>query len=131
MMKMHCSHGHHDDSLGRALAELARDVPRRRAAPELHARRGGALRHAARYLRPKVVGAFVAKRAAVVLAYVDDNTLAVEEALLGNELDLGCVGGHLATGELETEPLVKDEVVVYAAASHPLARKRRLDAKRL
>lgn len=83
------------------------------------------------YLLPRILGSFLARRPTVELAYVVDNTLLVEEALLRNELDLGFVGGHLASGELWTEPLVKDRLVVYAARSHPLARRRAVRAEDL
>lgn len=83
------------------------------------------------YVLPPVLGTFVRKRPTLDLTYTVDNTLQIEEALLRNELDLGFVGGHLATGELATEPLVSDEIVVYAARSHPLARARKVTPERL
>jgi DNA-binding transcriptional LysR family regulator len=83
------------------------------------------------YILPPVLGAFMKKRPTLDLAYTVDNTLRIEDALLRNELDIGFVGGHLATGELKTEPLIRDEVVVYASRTHPLARARRVTPERL
>src|SRR5581483_1967056 len=102
----------------------------------IHGGREGRLRIGASttpgfYILPPVLGAFVKKRPMLDLVYTVDNTLRIEEALLRNELDLGFVGGHLATGELKTEPLVADEVVLYASRTHPLARAKRVTPERL
>jgi DNA-binding transcriptional LysR family regulator len=83
------------------------------------------------YLLPRALGRFLADRPRIELSFRLANTLEVEEALLGNELDLGFVGGHLASADLAVEPLVEDEVLVYAARGHPLARARRVDPRRL
>lgn len=83
------------------------------------------------YVIPPVLGPFLRARPQVELTYRLANTLAIEEALLKNELDVGFVGGHLARAELAVEPLVGDEVLVYAARSHPLARLRTVRPERL
>jgi DNA-binding transcriptional LysR family regulator len=102
----------------------------------IHGGREGRLRIGASttpgfYILPPVLGSFVKKRPSLDLTYTVDNTLKIEEALLRNELDLGFVGGHLATGELTTEPLVADEVVIYSSRTHPIARLKRASPERL
>lgn len=83
------------------------------------------------YVLPPALGPFLRARPRVELTLRVANTLAIEEALLRNELDVGFVGGHLAHAELAAEPLVRDEVLVYAARAHPLARARRVSPARL
>lgn len=83
------------------------------------------------YIVPSPLGSFLRSRPNVELVFRVANTLAIEEALLRNELDVGFVGGHLAHAELSGEPLVGDEVLVYAAKSHPLARARRVRPEQL
>jgi DNA-binding transcriptional LysR family regulator len=83
------------------------------------------------YIVPSPLGSFLRSRPKVELVFRVANTLAIEEALLRNELDVGFVGGHLAHAELSGEPLVGDEVLVYAAKSHPLARARRVRPEQL
>jgi len=83
------------------------------------------------YVLPRALGPFLRARPRVDLTFRLANTRAIEEALLHNELDLGFVGGHLVHAELSAEPLVGDEVLVYAARSHPLARLKRVRPERL
>lgn len=83
------------------------------------------------YIVPPALGSFLRSRPKVELVFRIANTLAIEEALLRNELDVGFVGGHLAHAELSGETLVGDEVLVYAAKSHPLARARRVRPEQL
>lgn len=83
------------------------------------------------YVLPPLLGPFLRARREVELTYLLANTLTIEEALLRNEIDVGFVGGHLARTELATEPLVGDEVLVYASRSHPLARLRTVRPERL
>jgi DNA-binding transcriptional LysR family regulator len=83
------------------------------------------------YVLPPALGPFLRARPRVDLQFRLANTLAIEEALLGNELDLGFVGGHLASADLSSEPLVGDEILVYSARAHPLARLKRVRPERL
>ncbi len=83
------------------------------------------------YVLPPALGRFLRERPGAKLEFRLANTLAIEEALLRNELDVGFVGGHLVNTDLEAEPLVGDEVLVYAARTHPLARARRIRPEQL
>ena len=83
------------------------------------------------YVLPPLLGPFLRARPQAELTYLLANTLAIEEALLRNEIDVGFVGGHLARAELAAQPLVGDEVLVYASRSHPLARLRAAEPERL
>lgn len=83
------------------------------------------------YVLPPVLGPLMRARPQVELTFRVANTLMIEEALLRNELDVGFVGGHMTRAELAAEPLVGDEVLVYAARSHPLARARSVRPERL
>jgi DNA-binding transcriptional LysR family regulator len=59
------------------------------------------------------------------LQYEIANSSRIEQQLLRNELDLGFVGGHVQSTELETEQLATDQVVCIASPDHPLARRKR------
>jgi len=83
------------------------------------------------YLVPRAAARFAKRHPGVALDVRVDNTLGVEEAVLRGELHVGVVGGHLARQELRTEPLCEDELVVFAAPDHPLARKRVVEAEEL
>ncbi len=79
------------------------------------------------YLLPRAAARFAQAHPGVTLEVRVDNTLAVEEAVLRGDLHAGVVGGHLAAKDLVGEPLCEDDLVVFAAADHALARKRSVE----
>jgi DNA-binding transcriptional LysR family regulator len=83
------------------------------------------------YLLPPALGRFHARHPDVELHYQIENSAVVEQRLLRNELDLGFVGGTLASDELESEPLSSDRIVCYAARGHALAALRRVGPRQL
>jgi DNA-binding transcriptional LysR family regulator len=83
------------------------------------------------YLLPDLLGRFHRRYPKVVLHYTVENSLRIEQKIVRNELDLGFVGAHLSSGELELKPLVEDEIVCFASPSHHLAKARRIDPSSL
>ena len=79
------------------------------------------------YLLPAVLGRFHAAHPEVEIAYRVENSRRIEDALLANEIDLGFVGTRLASAELVHEPVADDEIVFFAAPSHPLSARKRLE----
>ena len=49
------------------------------------------------------------------------NTGMIEQKLLRNELDAGLVEGHVESGDLSVEPLIRDELMLICRRDHPLA----------
>lgn len=83
------------------------------------------------YVLPGIVGALQREQPTREYTLRIANTRSVEEALLGNEIDIGFVGGPTTRTELVARPLVGDEVLAYVARSHPLARRRSVRADEL
>jgi len=73
------------------------------------------------FLVPDALTLFQRSHPGIELVLRIGNTLAIERAILDSELDLGVVGGHLESREVETRDLVEDRLVPFAAAAHPLA----------
>ncbi len=57
------------------------------------------------------------------------NTPDVVAKVLNYEVDLGMIEGEVQHRELELIPWIEDELVVFCAANHPLARKRSLSTR--
>ncbi|GMU84512.1 MAG: LysR family transcriptional regulator [Planctomycetota bacterium] len=83
------------------------------------------------YLLPPILGRFRRAHPGVELQFTVENSLAIERRILHNELDLGFVGGHLASEALSIEPIAEDEIVCFSTPDHPLAARRRVQAKSL
>ena len=73
------------------------------------------------YLATLVVADFLQRHPDSHIHLRVHNTTAILEALLRFELDLGLVEGACHHPDLEVEPWVADELVVFAAPGHPLA----------
>jgi DNA-binding transcriptional LysR family regulator len=131
----------HLTDAGRTLAEHAGRLlaDHERAAEAVRSHRSavaGSLRVGASttpglYLLPKVLGRFCRKYPEVEMHYTIENSLQIEQMIVRNELDLGFVGAHLASEELQLEPVLDDEIVCFASATHPLAKRRRIEARAL
>jgi DNA-binding transcriptional LysR family regulator len=78
------------------------------------------------YLLPGVVAAFWRRHPNVELRVEITNTEQVHRRLAGHELDLGLTEGFVEEEELQAEVFHRDELVVIAAAGHPLAGKPRV-----
>ncbi len=83
------------------------------------------------YLLPRVVRAYRRRFPRVAVEYSVQNSLRIEERVVRNELDVGFTGAHLTHAALRLERLCDDEIVLYCARTHPLARRTRLDPRQL
>ncbi len=72
-------------------------------------------------LLPRVLGAFRAAHPGVGVSLVVQDTQSICERVLEGELELGIVGAARPHRGLEFEPFLRDELVVIAPPSHPLA----------
>jgi DNA-binding transcriptional LysR family regulator len=78
------------------------------------------------HLLPRVVVRFRERWPKVDVHYTVENSLRIQDRIVRNDIDLGFVGAHLTHGDVALRPVYRDEIVLYAAASHPLARRRAL-----
>lgn len=83
------------------------------------------------YLLPEVLVRLGREHPEVAIQFSIENSLRIEQRIVRNEFDLGFVGAHLSSDELRLDPVLEDEIVCYASASHPLARRRRIDPRAL
>jgi DNA-binding transcriptional LysR family regulator len=74
------------------------------------------------YLLPDLLGRFHRRYPKVALHYTVENSLRIEQKIVRNEIDLGFVGAHLSSEDLELKPLMEDEIVCFTAPSHHLAK---------
>lgn len=73
------------------------------------------------YLLPLIVSNFLQTHPEARVALQVRNTATIAELLRHHEIDLGLVEGQVVDAELEVEPWVEDELVVFCAPGHPLA----------
>ena len=121
---------------GRELLPLARELLERHAefgrrGHDDHATLTGELRIGAsntvgNYRVGELLGPFVRRQPQVSVGLRVANTEAIVAAMLGYDLDAGCVEGHVTHPLLETRPWRRDALVVCAPPGHPLACRRRL-----
>ncbi len=78
------------------------------------------------YMLPELLGQFHRRFPKVALHYTVENSLRIEQMLVRNELDMGFVGAHLSSKELELKPLLEDEIVCFTSPTHRLAKVRRI-----
>jgi DNA-binding transcriptional LysR family regulator len=78
------------------------------------------------YLLPGVVAEFWRRHPNVELLVEIENTEQVHRRLAGHELDVALTEGFVEEDELDAEVFRRDELVVIAAANHPLAGKARV-----
>ncbi len=88
--------------------------------------RVGAATTAGEYVVPPLLGAFHKAHPEIDLSLVVDNRAGILQRLYANELDFAVMGRVPPGAALEGEPVLPNPLVVVAAATHPLARKRRL-----
>jgi len=80
----------------------------------------------AKYFLPRVLGPFCAEYPGIDIAMEVVNRDRVLERLARNQDDLYVMGVPPEDWNIESEPLMENELVVLAAASHPLARRKRI-----
>jgi DNA-binding transcriptional LysR family regulator len=95
------------------------------------ARRGGLVRVAASStpgvsLLPDLIARYRRSKPDVLVTLTVTNTEDVEEKIRRGDVDLGVVGGRLASGDLRVEPWREDELVLVVSSSHRFARRRQV-----
>ncbi len=78
------------------------------------------------YLVPKVIARFKLRHPKIAICMRIKNTRLVEEEIIKDQFDLGFVGGHLISSEIEALPWHSDELALVLPPNHPLARKRQI-----
>ncbi|ATE59651.1 LysR family transcriptional regulator [Thauera sinica] len=76
------------------------------------------------YLLPLIVAGYLQRHPESRVQLQVHNTTAIASLLLHYEIDLGLIEGQVRDAELESEPWVEDELVVFCAPDHPLAKRR-------
>ena len=75
-------------------------------------------------LLPDLIALYRRSKPDVLVTLTVTNTEDVEEKIRRAEVDLGVVGGRLASGDLHVEPWWPDEIVLVVSPSHAFARRR-------
>lgn len=83
------------------------------------------------YLLPPLMDEFRNLYPGVTLDVAISNTGRVQEQLLAHEHQLGLIEGPYDTATFDALPFGRDEIIAVAGATHPLARRRRLNAAAL
>jgi DNA-binding transcriptional LysR family regulator len=78
-------------------------------------------------LLPPLVASWKAAHPASPVQIIVGNTTEVIGAVAGFDVDLGFIEGPQTHPALRVQPWLEDELVIVAAPTHPLARKRRVD----
>jgi DNA-binding transcriptional LysR family regulator len=76
------------------------------------------------YLVPKVISEFNRRHPRIGIHLSIKNTREVEQDIVKNEFDLGFVGGHLITDEVEVVPWLADDIRLVVPPGHPLVFKK-------
>ncbi|MDB5986113.1 MAG: LysR family transcriptional regulator [Nevskia sp.] len=122
---------------GRALLPRALELLERATEIEAQLREGAALPIKVRlaasltignYLLPALISRFLAQRPQASVELAVANTGSVIEAVAAFRADAGFIEGTCHDSDLISHPWREDELVVIAAPTHPLARKRRIAA---
>ncbi len=79
------------------------------------------------YIVPRIIAEFKRQHPKISIRLSIKNTRQVEEDILKDEFDLGFVGGHLISGEVQALPWRTDELVLLVSPSHPIARSRQIN----
>lgn len=79
------------------------------------------------YFLPPLLMVFKHQYPALTLNIVDGGTRRIRERLLNGELELGVVADQDLLPELDSEKLMREEMVVAMTADHPLAAKDKID----
>ena len=132
--------------MGRLVAREGADMfgryERLRASVDAHIRldtgivRVGGGATAVAFLLPAAIAAFQSKNSGVLFQLKEAGSREVESDVVEERLELGVVTLPVHSPELETRPLMRDQIVLVAARDHPLAHKKRpavseLDGKSL
>lgn len=120
---------------GRKLAEDATDLLLRASDLVHHYNHGEILKGSLRigasstigtYLLPELIGTFVAAHPEVDINLEIGNTEAIEDQLRSQQLDLAFIEGPSHHPQIAATPWRTDELLVFAASDHKLAKRRQL-----
>lgn len=75
------------------------------------------------YLLPLIVASYLQRHPESRVQLRVHNAATIARQLLHYEIDIGLIEGQVRDAELESTPWVEDELVVFCAPSHPLARR--------
>ncbi len=81
------------------------------------------------YFLPPMLMAFKHQYANLSLNIIDDGTKNIRQLLLDGELELGVIADTYLRPELDSAPLIKEEMVVCMSPDHPLAEKELIEYK--
>lgn len=82
----------------------------------------GASTTVAQYVLPQVLASFHEKFDGIKTSLVINNTVQIEQALSASSIDVGIVEGRSRSSAFRYTEFIKDELVLVARASHPVAR---------
>lgn len=102
------------------------EVVRRFGSPDHGRLRIGASMTPGYYLLPPILGRFRRAHPDVRMQFSVENSTAIEQRVLNNDLDLGFVGLKPTSAGLVAEPIADDEVVCFGPPDHPLAGRKRV-----
>lgn len=83
------------------------------------------------YVLPKCLAEFAAMYPLVAMQATIGNTDEIVQAVRSNELDIGLIEGEAHAADLVITPYMRDEMILVAPSSHPLAAARFVDAELL
>ena len=83
------------------------------------------------YLATLLIGAFMQRQPDCRVRLHVHNTAQVVQQVAHYELDLGLIEGDCRHPDIEVQPWMEDELVVFCAPQHPLARRGGADLERL
>jgi LysR family transcriptional regulator, low CO2-responsive transcriptional regulator len=83
------------------------------------------------YLVPRIIAGFHQQHPRISIILSIKNTGQVEEGIIRDEFDLGFVGGHLISDEIQTLSWRRDEIVAVVPPSHNLTKKKRIKLSEL
>jgi DNA-binding transcriptional LysR family regulator len=99
------------------------DLTNRRGAAQL---RLGATLTIGNHLAPPLMARFMSEHPGAELTLAIGNTEEIARQVVNFEIDVGLIEGELEHADLDVTPWREDQLVVFCAPAHPLARKRAL-----
>ena len=91
----------------------------------------GASTTPAHYILPNILSEFIQEHSFVKFRVSCRNKSTIIEQVLDFTLDIGIIAGHSADPDLISSPWIRDELCVFCAAEHPLAKERTIQAEDL
>jgi DNA-binding transcriptional LysR family regulator len=108
--------------------QAAKDLDDAFASKDASTLRVGATLTIGNHLAPALIARFVRARPDSAVTLDIANTDEIARQVENFEIDVGLIEGELSREELRVTPWQKDELVVFSAPGHPLAKKRLTDS---